>query len=214
MPMSGDRHSTGLSATRGVPISSTAKRPRLGIDDSSHLAQSAPASMNSNSNHHGGSPTFPFRLDVDLPSSYSIPSLTHTHPSLTSLYPSSSMPNIMSSSSSSFLSSFGQTGQTPTLRAVTFPHTSSSQSQYSPHGHQQPPSIFARSSSSHSQAGSDRLFADILGSANEHGNGPGAHGGGASQFPSFDWPVHSTQTSQQGTQGQHENGTCSSPSLW
>ena len=222
LPISGERHIT--SATRSVPISSTAKRPRLGIDDHSHLAQSAPATLapnsNSNPNHVGGSPTFPFRLDVDLPASYQIPSLSSLHsphPSLTALYPSSSsMPSIMSSSSSFLTSPFGQSTQAPTLRAVTFPHGgggshSHSQSPYSPHGHPSS-SIFARNSHhGQSSASADRLFADLLGSTGEHGNGGGAHGGGGAQFPSFDWPVHSTQASQQGTQGQHENGTSRLP---
>ena len=152
LPISGERHIT--SATRSVPISSTAKRPRLGLDDGSHLSQSASATLNHNSNHIGGSgsPTFPFRLDVDLPSSYStvIPSLPHLHsphPSLNALYPGGSMPGMISAppsflSNSPFdLSRPSQQQQQP-LRSVTY--AQSTPSHYSPTGHQHPPSIFSR----------------------------------------------------------------------
>ncbi|RPD64051.1 hypothetical protein L226DRAFT_559395 [Lentinus tigrinus ALCF2SS1-7] len=213
LPISGERHTSSLtSATRSVPISSTAKRPRLGLDDPSHLAQSS--TMNHNSNHVGGSgsPTFPFRIDVDLPSSYSsvIPSLSQMHsphPSLNALYPGGSMPGMISAPPSSFLSntpfdiSRPPQQQQPPLRAVTYPHSTSSH--YSPTGHQNPPSIFSRATSGQGGGGGPGgIFADLLGSAGEHGNGAGGHG---SQFPAFDWPVHAG-TSQHGSQGQHENG--------
>ncbi|RDX50851.1 hypothetical protein OH76DRAFT_1481923 [Lentinus brumalis] len=217
LPMSGERHTSGLSsATRSVPISSTAKRPRLALDDPSHLAQSAPAGMNHNhstsSNHSHGSPTFPFRIDVDLPSSYNssvIPSLSQLHsphPSLNALYPSGMMgapPHSFLSNSPFDLSrpSQQQQQQQQPLRGVTY--SQSSASHYSPTGHQNPPSIFSRGTGG--QGGGGGIFAELLGSGGEHGNGPGGHG---SQFPSFDWPVHAGGTSQQGSQGTHENGTC------
>ncbi|KAI0741316.1 hypothetical protein C8Q80DRAFT_1193622 [Daedaleopsis nitida] len=229
LPISGERHTSAItSATRSVPISSTAKRPRLGVEDGGAHMHSSPASLNSGSNHHpgGGSPTFPFQLNVDLPSSYSIPSLSQlhsSHPSLTSLYPGG-MANIMSGPGggpgASFLSqqyghgqghAHGQ-GQAPTLRAVTFPH--SSQSPFSPHGHQQAPSLFGRSANAGHGQNSAGLFAELLGSAGEgaHAGTGGGGGGGGGQFPGFDWPVHSAQASQQGTQGQHENDTSHSSS--
>ena len=222
LPISGERHTSALtSATRSVPISSTAKRPRLGLDDGSHLSQSASATLNHNSNHIGGSgsPTFPFRLDVDLPSSYStvIPSLPHLHsphPSLNALYPGGSMPGMISAppsflSNSPFdLSRPSQQQQQP-LRSVTY--AQSTPSHYSPTGHQHPPSIFSRAAGGQGgggAGGAGGIFAELLGSAGEHGNGGGGHGG---QFPSFDWPVHGAGTSQQGSQGPHENGAYSLP---
>ncbi|TBU47452.1 hypothetical protein BD309DRAFT_477009 [Dichomitus squalens] len=205
------------------------------MDDGSHGAQSAPPSLS----NVGGSPTFPFRIDIDLPSSYpssAIPSLSQLHPpnpSLASLYPSGSIGNLMSSPSSSFLShspfDLARSGGAPTLRSVTFPSggggggaSLNNAHSYSPHGQQQPPSIFARSGSGSGGGpggsggggggGPGNIFAELLGSAGgEHGGGGhGGGGGGGSQFPGFDWPVHSSaQASQQGTQGGHENAAAS-----
>ncbi|KAM5530137.1 hypothetical protein V8D89_011863 [Ganoderma adspersum] len=222
LPISGERLSS--ATPRGVPISSTAKRPRLGLDDGPHGPQSAPPSLS----NVGGSPTFPFRIDVDLPSSYSggvMPSLPQLHPpnpSLAALYPGgSSMANIMSGPPSSFLSQSpfdlprGSAGGGGTaLRSVSFPPPSHGGAHgYSPHGHQHPPSIFARTSSSAGGGGGGggggNIFAELLGSAGgDHGGGSvGGHGGGGGgSFAPFDWPVHSTQASQQGSQGGHENG--------
>ncbi|KAI1796795.1 hypothetical protein LXA43DRAFT_937134 [Ganoderma leucocontextum] len=224
LPISGER----LSSTnpRGVPISSTAKRPRLGLDDGPHGPQSAPPSLS----NVGGSPTFPFRIDVDLPSSYSgsvMPSLPQLHPpnpSLAALYSGgSSMGNIMSGPPSSFLSqspfdlprgSSGAGAGAGTLRSVTFPSSHGGSHGYSPHGHQQPPSIFARTSSSSGGGGggggAGNIFAELLasGGGGDHAGGSvaGHGGGGGGSFAPFDWPVHSTQASQQGSQGGHENG--------
>ncbi|PIL24856.1 transcription factor [Ganoderma sinense ZZ0214-1] len=225
LPISGERLSS--ATPRGVPISSTAKRPRLGLDDGPHGPQSAPPSLS----NVGGSPTFPFRIDVDLPSSYAgavmppLPQLHPPNPSLAALYPGgSSMANIMSGPPSSFLSqspfdlprgSSGGGGGSA-LRSVSFPSASHGGAHaYSPHGHQQPPSIFARTSSSAGGGGgggggsAGNIFAELLGSAGgDHGGGSvGGHGGGGgASFAPFDWPVHSTQSSQQGSQGGHENG--------
>nr|VWP02232.1 Extracellular lipase (EC [Ganoderma boninense] len=177
----------------------------------------------------GGSPTFPFRIDVDLPSSYaggvmpSLPQLHPPNPSLAALYPGgSSMGNIMSGPPSSFLSqspfdlprgSSGGGGGGPGMRSVPFPPLSHGGAHpYSPHGHQQPPSIFARTSSGAGGGGGGppgNIFAELLGSPGaDHGGGSvGGHGGGGGGgFAPFDWPVHSTQASQQGPQGGHENG--------
>ncbi len=224
LPISGERHVT--SAARSIPISSTAKRQRL--DDGSHAMQPAPASLGANSNHIG-SPTFPYRIDIDLPSYSSpggtsmIPSLSQLHsqhPSLTALYAntSSSMSNIMSGGGgSSFLpqSPFDLSrGHNAALRTVSFPPAGSSP--YSPQ-QQQSNNLFARPQGggqgqhshggSHAHGGASNMFADLLGTAGEHGNGAGHGGGGPGQFPTFDWPVHAaSQGSQQSGQGQHENG--------
>ncbi|KAI0630498.1 hypothetical protein C8Q77DRAFT_207907 [Trametes polyzona] len=232
LPISGERHTSAItSAARSIPISSTAKRQRL--DDPSHGLQSAPATLGVNSNHLG-SPTFPYRLDIDLPSYSSpggtsiIPSLSQLHsqhPSLTALYTGgSSMPNIMSSASSSFLpqSPFdlprGQNAAA--LRTVSFPPAGSSP--YSPSQQPHSAGLFSRPQSgaqgghshggSHPHASASSIFADLLGAAGEHGNGAGHAGAAPAQFPTFDWPVHApSQTSQQPGQGQHENATQSSP---
>ncbi|KAI0766110.1 hypothetical protein BD413DRAFT_636420 [Trametes elegans] len=237
IPISGERHTSSItSATRGVPISSTAKRPRL--DDTSHSLQSAPAALGANSNHIGGSPTFPYRIDIDLPSYSSsgassiIPSLSQLHsqhPSLSIYSSPSSMSNLMSSPASflaqtSFDLSRGHGASG--LRTVNFPQGGSAP--YSPHGQQPPPSLFSRPQpggggggggghsqshgGSHGHASASSLFADLLGTAGEHGNGAGHAGGAAPQFPSFDWPVHASQASQQGAPGQHENASQGSPS--
>ncbi|OJT13659.1 hypothetical protein TRAPUB_9758 [Trametes pubescens] len=230
LPISGERHVT--SAARSIPISSTAKRQRL--DDGSHAMQPAPASLGANSNHIG-SPTFPYRIDIDLPSYSSpggtsmIPSLSQLHsqhPSLTALYAntSSSMSNIMSGGGggSSFLpqSPFDLSrGHNAALRTVSFPPAGSSP--YSPQ-QQQSNNLFARPQGggqgqhshggSHAHGGASNMFADLLGTAGEHGNGAGHGGGGPGQFPTFDWPVHAaSQGSQQSGQGQHENASQGSP---
>ena len=227
LPISGERHTSAItSATRGVPISNTAKRPRLS-DDASHAIQTAAATVGANSNHIS-SPTFPYRIDIDLPP-YSLSQLHSHHPSLTALYSGGNpMANLMNGSPSSFLPqspfdlSRGNSAAAAALRSVTFPPTGPSQ--YSPHGQQQPPSLFSRPQSSpqggggggggphshgssHAHASASSLFADLLGAAGEHGNGAGHPGAGAAQFPTFDWPVHASAASQQGAQGQHENGT-------
>ncbi|KAI0642059.1 hypothetical protein C8Q79DRAFT_1003451 [Trametes meyenii] len=234
LPISGERHTSAItSATRSIPISATAKRPRL--DDGSHAMQSAPATLSANTNHMG-SPTFPYRIDIDLQSYSSpggssiIPSLSQLHsqhPSLTALYPgSNSIANIMSgSASASFLPSSPfdlSRGHSATLRSVSFPQAGTA-SPYSPHGQQQQPSLFSRpqgggghahshaGSHTHAGASTNSLFADLLASAGEHGNGAGHAGGGAAQFPTFDWPVHAPPSSQQGGTGQHENAAQGSP---
>ncbi len=127
------------------------------------------------------------------------------------------MGNIMNSPSS-FLSQSpfdlprGSSGGGSGLRSVTFPPPSHGGAHsYSPHGHQQPPSIFARTSSGGGGGGGGaNIFAELLGSGgggSDHGGGSaGGHGGGGGGGFAFDWPVHSTQASQQGSQGGHENG--------
>ncbi|KAL1938245.1 hypothetical protein VTO73DRAFT_11889 [Trametes versicolor] len=230
IPISGERHTSAItSAARSIPISSTAKRQRL--DDASHGMQSASASLGANSNHIG-SPTFPYRIDIDIPSYSSpggasmIPSLSQLHsqhPSLTALYAGSpsSMSNLMSGGSS-FLpqSPFDLSrGHNAALRTVSFPPAGSSP--YSPQ-QQQSNNLFARPQGggqgqhshggSHAHASASNMFADLLGSAGEHGNGAGHGGGGPGNFPSFDWPVHAaSQASQQQGQGQHENAAQGSP---
>ena len=134
------------------------------------------------------------------------------------------MANIMSGPPSSFLSQSpfdlprgSAGGGGAALRSVTFPPSSHGGAHgYSPHGHQHPPSIFARTSSSAGAGGGGggggsgaNIFAELLGSAGgDHGGGSvsGHGGGGGGSFAPFDWPVHSTQASQQGSQGEHENG--------
>ncbi|KAH9893136.1 hypothetical protein C8Q73DRAFT_519319 [Cubamyces lactineus] len=234
LPISGERHTSAItSATRGVPISNTAKRPRLS-DDASHAIQSAAATVGANSNHIS-SPTFPYRIDIDLPP-YSLSQLHSHHPSLTALYSGGNpMANLMNGSPSSFLSqspfdlSRGNSAAAAAaaLRGVTFPPTGPSH--YSPHGQQQSPSLFSRPQSSpqgggggggphshgnsHAHASASTLFADLLGAAGEHGNGAGHPGAAAAQFPTFDWPVHASAPSQQGAQGQHENAAQNSPTV-
>ncbi|KAI0364693.1 hypothetical protein BV20DRAFT_1029230 [Pilatotrama ljubarskyi] len=242
LPISGERHTSAItSAARSIPISSTAKRPRLTVDDPSHGMQSAPATLGANSNHIG-SPTFPYRLDIDLPysspgGSSIIPSLSQLHsqhPSLTALYSGgggpSTLSNLMSGGGgSSFLPQspfdLSRGHNAGALRTVTFPPAGSSP--YSPHSQhrqqqQQSPSLFSRGSQgqqqhhshggSHGHASASNIFADLLGSAGEHGNGAGHAGAATSQFPTFDWPVHAaSQTSQQGGQGGHENAAQGSP---
>ncbi|KAH9940801.1 uncharacterized protein BXZ73DRAFT_88516 [Epithele typhae] len=235
LPLSGERHTSGLaSSSRSIPISSTAKRPRL-MEDPGHSrsphphgagAQSAPPNLA----HTASSPPFPFRLDVDLPASYPIPSLAQLHsphPSLSSIYPSHSaaaMSGLMSGSSQSYLSQSygggnGGGGQQAPLRAVTFPHGHGHGSQYSPHGHQGPQSIFARTGGAHASHSSsaNNIFAELLGTGDHHPNGGGGHGGGGggssgNGFPSFDWPVHSTQASTQSGQHSHDHSAPQSTS--
>ncbi|CDO70127.1 hypothetical protein BN946_scf184783.g11 [Trametes cinnabarina] len=238
LPISSDRHTSSInSSARGVPISNTAKRPRLDIDQS-HAIQSAPAHLGP------GSAGFPYRLDIDLPSYPSsgsiVPALSQLHsqhPSLTALYSgSASMANLMSGPAAGLLPQPFDLSRGAGLRTVAFPQSGNS-GQFSPQGQHPPPGLFSRGQSSnpggnsngnggshghghghghggsHSHASASNLFADLLGAgAGEHGNGMGVVG--SQQFPTFDWPVHaapSGQASHQGGQGQHENATHNSP---
>ncbi|KAI0358156.1 hypothetical protein OH77DRAFT_1387000, partial [Trametes cingulata] len=246
LPISGERHTSAItSAARSIPISSTAKRPRLTVDDASHGIQSAPATLGANSNHIG-SPTFPYRIDIDLPyaspgGSSIIPSLSHLHsqhPSLTALYSGGGgggggMANLMSGGgggSASFLPQspfdLSRGHSAAALRTVAFPPAGSSpysphqqhaqQHQHQQHAQSQSPGLFSRggggSQGPHAGSHASSIFADLLGTAGEHGNGAGHAGAAPPQFPTFDWPVHAaSQSSQQGGQGGHENAAQGSP---
>ncbi|KAI9062789.1 hypothetical protein FKP32DRAFT_1573931 [Trametes sanguinea] len=242
LPISSDRHTSSMtSSTRGVPISNTAKRPRLD-NDPSHAVQSAPAHLGS------GNAGFPYRLDIDLPP-YSSPNsaipilsqLHSQHPSLTALYSGgASMANLMSGpGAGSLLPQPFDLSRGAGLRTVAFPQSANG-SQFSPQSQHPPPGLFSRGGlgagsgggggggnggshghghghgGSHAHANASNLFADLLGAgAGEHGNGMGV---GQQQFPTFDWPVHAAPSGGQqasaqqgGGQGQHENAAHNSP---
>ncbi|KAI8996451.1 hypothetical protein BD414DRAFT_575783 [Trametes punicea] len=229
LPISGERHTSSVtSSARSIPISNTAKRPRLG-DESSHAMQSAPAAIGANANHLG-SPTFPYRIDIDLPP-YSTPGgasmipalsqLHSQHPSLTALYAGgNSMANLLGNSSASFLPQspfdLSRGASAAALRTMTFPPAGSS-SPYSPHGQQQqqpphppPPGLFSRGSqngpgsgggtTAHSHGAGSHAHASASSLFADLLGAAGEHGNGAAQaqFPTFDWPVHASPPSQQG----------------
>lgn len=193
IPISGERHST--PASRIVPINPN-KRPRLAPIASDHLHDShIHPSQSSSSTSAASATTFPFRLDVDLtpfpPSNHlsSIPSsLSHSHatphPSLTGLYAAAHTNGVMHSQNTPpFIPQpafdFSRHQPPPPLRSVSFPTQSyGQQQQYSQHRHPAP--------SQH--VSSNNMFVELLSST------PDGHGSSQSQFPTFDWPVHTQQT--------------------
>ncbi|OBZ73662.1 hypothetical protein A0H81_06187 [Grifola frondosa] len=202
IPISGERHITSAtSATRSVPISSS-KRQRLAHNspDDLHGIHSTPAV--------GGSPSFPYRLEVELPPYPPLPQAHTPHPSLSALYPGAgggSMSNIMSSQHThpaTFLPQapfdLNRNQPLPTLRTVTFPSSASSSYSHPPppqpqqqQQQQQAHSMFSHHRQSQPQHGNSvtsNFLADLLSATPEHANTP--HG----QFPSFDWPVHTQQS--------------------
>ncbi|KAI0923685.1 hypothetical protein AcV5_009162 [Taiwanofungus camphoratus] len=217
IPISGERHNNaGPSGVRGMPMN--AKRPRLasGHSDDLHGLQAVGGGMGVSP--VGGSPTYPYRLDVDL-GQYPSPShisplapLAPVHQTMHAQYQSPGVASMLGAQGAghAFLPQapfdLGHPHphshshhQPPTLRTVSFPqHTPSP---YPPSQHGSYPAH--RQGGQHAHAHAGGISVELLSTAAEHGNG---HHAQAQHFPSFDWPVHAQQQTQ-----QHENAHAPQP---
>ncbi|KAI0940699.1 hypothetical protein AcV7_003009 [Taiwanofungus camphoratus] len=217
IPISGERHNNaGPSGVRGMPMN--AKRPRIasGHSDDLHGLQAVGGGMGVSP--VGGSPTYPYRLDVDL-GQYPSPShisplapLAPVHQTMHAQYQSPGVASMLGvqGAGHAFLPQapfdLGHPHphshshhQPPTLRTVSFPqHTPSP---YPPSQHGSYPAH--RQGGQHAHAHAGGISVELLSTAAEHGNG---HHAQAQHFPSFDWPVHAQQQTQ-----QHENAHAPQP---